>query len=231
MRGKVAEAIAVIMNILIGAALVLIGIYLLTFSLEIKNNDVESKGIIYSIKDDTGKDSEAYISYTVEGTEYKKNINIYIADMFDKQEVTIYYNPNKPEQMLAGVEIIVGLACLSMGTLIFLIGFVMCIVKISRYSTNKKLLKKGRVIEASIEMVEQNSLSKLKGKRRPYIIICRYIDDIDGKTYYKKSQNIWYDPQSIIDERKIKTLSIYLDLINPKKYYIPLDSISKKLRA
>lgn len=225
MRGKL---VGLIIYIVIGAIFSLIGAYVLVFSLKIKDSGVESKGIIYSIQNSLGG-KEAYIDYTVDGIEYKKNINPYIADMYVGKEVKLYYNPNFPEQMLVGVEIIFGLAALAMGTLIFSMGIFMGIIKIKKYSTNKKLLKNGRIIKASIEMIETSELYKSK-RKRPYTIICRYIDDTDGKIYYKKSENIWYNPEPIIKERGIKSLLVYLDEMNPKKYYIPLDSIDKRIR-
>ena len=50
-------------------------------------------------------------------------------------------------------------------------------------------------------------------------------DTSSGLVYLFRSNNIWYNPESIIEERQLKQLPVYLDENNYKKYYVGIDEL------
>lgn len=44
--------------------------------------------------------------------------------------------------------------------------------------------------------------------------------------YTFKSLNLWNNPESIIEEKNIKVLPVYINMNNKKQYYVDVDSLT-----
>lgn len=57
-----------------------------------------------------------------------------------------------------------------------------------------------------------------------FVIIC-YARDNNGEERTFKSENIWLNPERIIERNHIDILPVYIDPKNPKKYYVSIEKI------
>ena len=119
---------------------------------------------------------------------------------------------------------------------VFLIVGIICMII---YSTNKelflqnfenkkgkkeKLIANGKYIYADIVDIDVNVYQKVQIDRismNPYFIVCKYVE-ANGKEYLFKSKSLLYNPSALIKEKQLK---VYVDLKNPKKYYVDTSSI------
>ena len=58
----------------------------------------------------------------------------------------------------------------------------------------------------------------------PYFIVCKYVE-ANGKEYLFKSKSLLYNPSALITEKQLK---VYVDLKNPKKYYVDTSLIAEE---
>lgn len=232
MGSKFTEWFGSILFAIVGAIFIVAGLNIFISSIEFKKVAVEGTAIITNIQEYRDSDGDisykVFVKYTVDGTEYNKQLNVYSIDMTVGKEIVIYYNPASPTVIQTSGQDSIGLIFAGIGLLTFVIGSIMMIIKIKRITNKKRLLTNGKRVDATIEEVVYNTAYSVN-HRSPYFITCKLIDSVTGETYLIKSENIWYNPQSVIDERKITTLPVYIDINNPKIYYIALDEISKKV--
>lgn len=81
----------------------------------------------------------------------------------------------------------------------------------------------GRRIEADYEGVELNT-SLTVGGRNPFRILAQWQDPMTSRIHVFHSENLWFDPQKYIER---KTLTVYVDPNNPKKYYVDVSFLPK----
>ena len=108
---------------------------------------------------------------------------------------------------------------------VFLIVGIICMII---YSTKKgkkeKLIANGKYIYADIVDIDVNVYQKVQIDRismNPYFIVCKYVE-ANGKEHLFKSKSLLYNPSALITEKQLK---VYVDLKNPKKYYVDTSSI------
>ena len=96
------------------------------------------------------------------------------------------------------------------------------------YSTKKgkkeKVIANGKYIYADIVDIDVNVYQKVQIDRismNPYFIVCKYVE-ANGKEHLFKSKSLLYNPSALITEKQLK---VYVDLKNPKKYYVDTSSI------
>jgi len=109
----------------------------------------------------------------------------------------------------------------------FIFGMSIIIVRIIRKCTISELLNSGYYITAQIEEVTRNMQYSVN-EMHPFIIICRWENPADGNTYLFKSENIWYNPESILERKNLTSLPVYLNPDNPKKYFISIEDIENE---
>jgi len=107
----------------------------------------------------------------------------------------------------------------------FLIAGAVCKM-IHSIKKNKKesLITANKYVYAEIIDVDINVYQKVQIDRismNPYFIICKYIDET-GKEYLFKSHSLLYNPSALISTKQLK---VYVDLKNPKNYYVDTNSI------
>ena len=88
----------------------------------------------------------------------------------------------------------------------------------------EKLIANGKYIYADIVDIDVNVYQKVQIDRismNPYFIVCKYVE-ANGKEYLFKSKSLLYNPSALITEKQLK---VYVDLKNPKKYYVDTSSI------
>ena len=93
-----------------------------------------------------------------------------------------------------------------------------------RQGDARRLLQaSGRRIEADYEGVELNT-SLTVGGRNPFRVLAQWQDPMTSQIHLFHSENLWFDPQKYIERR---TLTVYIDPNNPKKYYVDVSFLPK----
>lgn len=196
------------------------------------NSDVEDRvfvtGVITEISSYRDNDGErkqnVYVSYDVDGRRYESKLNAYSSSFKEGKEIEIYYDRNNPTKIGTNVTDILLFVFPAMGLLLVVIGGTGIYKKIKKKQDNRKLKETGERIFANYLEVSTNTSYVVNG-RYPYNIICKWTNPEDQEEYIFKSENIWDDPSSIIEEKNIKTFAIYLDPTNKKKYVMDIDEI------
>jgi len=195
-----------------------------------KDNKVETTGKITQIipyrttSRDRGYD--VYVSYVVEGQEYESRLNAYSSSFYEGKEIEIYYNKNNPHEIGSSSLDLLVLMFPAMGLLFAMIGGTGLFVKINKKRNMRKLKETGDIIHAKYVETIRNTAYAVNGMH-PYNIVCEWNNPSDGKKYLFKSENIWANPEKIIEERNIETFPVYINPENMKKYAIDIDSITE----
>ncbi len=220
-----------IVFILIGISLFIIGILVCknTFNYEDK---IDTKGTITEIIVDYDSDGDAnydvYVSYIINGEEYESKLNSYSSSFYEGKIIDIYYDKNNPRKIgnkdLDKITIIIPI----FGVIFLSIGLMVLIIPKIKNSKHKTIKQNGKRIEASyIETVINTSYSF--NNMNPYNIVCQWYDEYEGEYYIFESENIWSDPQDIIEKYNIVTIPVYIDVNNKKNYYVDIEDIMKQL--
>lgn len=222
MKGNKVENLIWIIFFGIGLIFIIIGIVICANIFNYKNK-VETTGIITEIGSyrdlDGQRENSVYVEYTVDGRVYESALNGYSSNFYEGKEIEIYYDINNPSKIGVKSIDLVFLIFPGIGSIFLVIGGVGIIIKGRRKALEKKLMSYGNKVFAKIIDVCNNTRYTVNG-RHPYVIICQWNNEIDGKEYIFKSGNLWFDPTFAIEQKNIDTLPVYIDMKNKKKYVI-----------
>jgi hypothetical protein len=90
--------------------------------------------------------------------------------------------------------------------------------------TKAYLLQSGQLIRADITDISLNQSIMVNGKS-PFQIIAQWHDKTNNQMYIYKSDNFWFNPTQFVSD---KTISVYIDLNNPKKYHMDTSFLPKQ---
>ncbi len=231
MKAKKVEWFAGSIFLIVGLIFLVVGISIAAYNVNFKNNALETTAVISSIERDRDSDGDTsytvYVRYTVDGSQYERPLNFYSSGMYVGEEISIYYLPEQPNRILAKSSLsFLFILFPLMGLIAASIGFVIIFRKVMKIKSHKYLLENGEVVNAEITNVDYKSSYTVNGVS-PYVITCKWVDPSTGIYYFFKSDNIWFDPEPIINERDIKNLPVYIDRYNPKKYSVSLEELEK----
>jgi len=111
-------------------------------------------------------------------------------------------------------EIIVG----GLGVLFLIIGVFGNVLAFFRQRKQASLTLYGDRIDTKIQGVERNLSLRVNG-RHPYQIVTQGINTRTSQKQTFKSQNLWRDPSTYLDERWI---TVYVDKKHPKRYFMDI---------
>jgi hypothetical protein len=116
-----------------------------------------------------------------------------------------------------------------LGGIFFLIGLITIVRQIRKNSLAKRLLSSGTRISAKVISVETSNLRSgfSVGSRLPeqsYQVIAQWLNPANNQMYIFKSDSLNYNPESFVVGKDVE---VYIDLANPKNYYINLANIPK----
>ena len=134
--------------------------------------------------------------------------------------VTILYDPENPKKARIKSFRSLWLApilCFGIGGILILTGSV--ILMWGRLSGNKIewFKRNGMPIMAEIEKISVNKKIKVNGKH-PYKIYAKYLNPQTNQMQVYKSKNLWIDPGRHLNEKNIKSIEVWVDPKNYKKY-------------
>lgn len=145
-------------------------------------------------------------------------------DVNEKVEVLYAADAPKDAKVNAYFDLWTGATVMGLlGAFFFAIGAGMMLV--SYFNKNKKnnLISTGDSIEADFQHVELNQNLSVN-KAHPYQITAQWLNPKTKEVHIFKSENIWFDPTSHINSKKIK---VYIEPNNPKKYYVDISFLPK----
>ena len=226
------------MEVLIWTIFTIIGIVFITIGVVIGGNilnyknKIDTKAIITDISSYTSskgnRNYQVYVSYIVEGKEYKSRLNGYSSGFYEGKEIDIYYDKDNPRQIGVKSLDLLFLILPSIGLIFLIIGGTGILIKINKKNIEKKLKESGELVYANYIETVVNRTYSVNGKH-PYNIICNWDNPEDNKKYILKSKDIWINPESIIQQKNIKQLPVYINLTNKKQYLIDTDSLTEDI--
>ncbi len=133
------------------------------------------------------------------------------------ERVTVRYHVENPHD--ARIESFVQLWLLPMvfgglGLIFSSIGISFWAVVLASSRKKKWLRAHGQIVHAKINSVSLDTSLRVNGQH-PYRIYAQRLDSMHNTVHVFKSDPIWYDPESHIHQ---KTVPVYIDPANPKKY-------------
>ncbi len=207
----------------IGAIFLIIGLVICINAYQKRAKWVETDAVVSEVI--YRRDSEAVIvQYEVNGKTQEQKINGYSSGMVEGAPIHLWYNPENPAQIHTNALDMLHWMFIGMGGLFFAVGCSFFITPIIKGKKQKELLEQGEMVRADIVEIALNRAYSVNG-RHPYYISCRWRNPENGQYYLFRSENLWYNPQDLLEEKQLKTLPVYLAPKNYKKYYICLDEI------
>lgn len=227
MGAKFTEWLLATIFALVGAGLIIGGIFSAVSSSKFKDTALETTAQVISVSKHTDSDGDTsytvYVSYTVDGTMYNGSYSTssYVPEGSKK---TIYYDRNNPSKMRSSTSSSSGIIMSVFGIPFCAVGVGLLISKINKIGSKKRAIESGDKIYADFQEVTIN-YSYSVNNRHPYIIICTGKDNLTGQIRTFQSENLWDNPEYIIREKNITTFPVYIDTTNRKKYHLSLENL------
>ena len=214
-------------------ATVLAVIILIVINVLINNNAkfietaVETEAVIKDIKYVKEIEREEIksveVAYNVNGKEYRSNLNQTNSKMYKGKTVSIYYNPENPEEII-----------LNDNNSLYIFEIIMCIILVFCIGSTILSLKKviiyystlnGREVDADVVKINEKTLF---GKKN-FVIQCKWVDE-KGVEYIFNSLN-YTEPYFIheFDKMHIEKLKVRFKENNISKYVVITEKIDRKL--
>ena len=226
MKENKTEKIVFLLFLTIGLLFLIIGtvicIKTFNYSDKIETIGIISRMIPYTDNDDTNYN--VYVRYRVDGEYYDSKLTGYSSSYKVGKKIKIYYHKDNVYKIGVKSLDILMLLFPGLGLIFVCVGGIPLIIKSNKKKAEKKLKEIGTRIDATYVETVTNSTYTVNGKS-PYNIICEWDDPSDNKKYIFKSKNIWINPESIINEKNIKTFSVYIDMNNKRKYIVDIDEL------
>lgn len=191
-------------------------------------NKIETTGIITDMEAyrdiDGDVDYDVYVSYNVNGKEYESRLNSYSATFYQGKKIDIYYDKEDPNKIGMKSMDLLFLIVPGIGILFMIGGGFNLLSKNNQKKLGKKLKETGELVHANYVKTRKNTSYAVNGVH-PYNIICEWNNPENNKKCTFKSENLWSDPQKLIEEKNVKTIPVYLNPENKKQYFMDLDYI------
>ncbi|MDR0397099.1 MAG: hypothetical protein LBH66_07335 [Oscillospiraceae bacterium] len=90
----------------------------------------------------------------------------------------------------------------------------------------ERLRAEGMKIEAVIDDI-QPLYNYADMTTNPYVVVCRW--EYDNKVYIYRSEYMRFNPTKYFEDHGIKTMTVYVDKYNPRRYYIDISELTKNV--
>jgi hypothetical protein len=211
---------------LVGAACFLPWLYF-TYSSAVKSlNWEEAPATIKTLKPSGYPD----ITFEYNGRSYEVHENYSSTDMFEGQQVSVYFPTGQPEKAELKSFFTSWFLTLLLGIFWIVFG---CIGGIGLWVSTKPLrmrnelivMGRGRKVSAPIGEVTKDYSFNVNG-RSPYIILAHWHDKPSNTVYQFKSEHIWFNPENYLSEKK--EIDVFIDPTDFKRYYVDISFLPKK---
>ena len=212
----------------IGFIFILVGIFWAISGSRFMQNAVEVSAVISEIESYRNSDGDlnhrVYVSYSYGGQRYEDiRLNEYSSGMYEGKEIKVMLDPDNPVKLMTNVGLYIGPAVFIGMGVIFTVAGVFAIVGMGKKSAAKKrLIASGQYIYAIVESIEYDKSYILNGKH-PFVVYCTYRDDYKDIVYRFKSDNIWTNPQYVIQPGS--EIRVFVDHQDYKNYHVDIEGI------
>ncbi|MGN0621646.1 MAG: DUF3592 domain-containing protein [Porcipelethomonas sp.] len=161
-------------------------------------------------------DHTVYIEYIADGEVYNEPLGEYNSGMYEGEEITVYYDPDKPSDVRTGSKLMQYIF-LGIGALFFIIGASFVSVIVLKNRRIKLLKQSGDRLSGTITRVEMNRSVKINN-RHPYKAECEVTDPYSGERYLYSSENITSDISDLVGME----VTVYADRNDRSRYYVDI---------
>lgn len=231
--GKTALRIVILVFTLIGLVFFLVGMGFLIEHLAFLDRSVETGAVITEIQtyhSDDGYSHRVYVTYAVGDELYETYLNSYNSSMREGQTLRVRYDPEHPAQVRDPFWWLFPIIFGGIGLIFLIVVGILLLAGRSRRRRAERLLTYGTEVSARISEVQRNPNLRING-RNPYVLICAWKDPDDDKTYLFRSENLWFNPEPILQDRSITALPVFLDIHDKRKYHVVVDSVQQDVVA
>lgn len=209
----------------VGMIFVVAGIIWMVSSNRFKQDAVEIRAVISEIDSYRDADGErhhrVYVTYAYGGETFESvRLSEYSSSMYEGKEITLFLNPEKPQNVSTG-STVGGIVFITMGAIFVLVGIIPLLVMTKKNSRKKKIIAAGYSIYATVESIGYNTSYSVNGQH-PYVIYCTYRDDYKDIIYRFKSDNLWTNPEYIIQPGS--EIRIFVNKDDYSKYHVDTES-------
>lgn len=212
----------------IGIIFFIVGIIWLVSGSRFKQNAVEVSAVIQEIKSYRDSDGDirhsVYVNYSYNGQYYEAvNLSEYSSSMYVGKEITIMIDPDNPGKNMTNLGLYLGPAIfVGIGVIFACVG-IFPLAGIGRKAAmRKKLIASGQYIYATVESIQCNEGYNLNGQH-PFNVYCIYKDEYKDIVYRFKSDNIWTNPEYVIQPGS--EIKVFVDRQNYKNYHVDVEGI------
>ena len=212
---------------LVGLVMCIIGICIIVSGKRFEAVAQTVTGTIAAIESYRDADGErhyrAYVDYAYQGRKYTDvRLNYYSSGMFEGDEIVLKIDPQNPRNVRAkNSYLVAGVILLGMGVVFLLVGIIPTIIGIRKATREKELRKNGKILYATVEQIGINEGYTVNG-RHPFVIYCSYTDEFSGVIYRFKSNNIWTNPEPVLQEGS--EIRVFVDSSDYSQYYVDAES-------
>lgn len=171
-----------------------------------------------------------FVRYAVDGVVYEERLNSYSSSMREGDAVSLRVIPGQPENVRDGNWLLFPLIFGGIGLAFLIVVLVLWMVQRKKRAGQDRLLTYGVPVTARVQNVQRNGSLHVNG-RNPYEVVCAWENPDDGKTYLFRSEMLWFDPEPVLGQRNIKTLTVYVDRDNVKHYYVDIRELADQVVA
>ncbi len=217
-----------ILFVFIGAVLFIAGVISISYETDFKNNAETTEAVIVDIeyfRKKNGMKRKPVVEYTVDGVKYKQTLDEYNSGMRIGDNITIYYDPEDPENVSTG-SLFASLLAICMGGLFVIIGGAFIASVIVSFIKKTKLITTGDAFTGVIIDVKMNMSVRIN-RRHPYKVECEVTDPYTTERYLYSSENIMEDISELIGS----DVTVYVDKNNKGKYYVDVKELINRHNA
>lgn len=171
-----------------------------------------------------------YFTFNHQGKEMKLRSNFTSSDMQDGDAIEVLYpenNPRDAEIKSFASQWLLPIVFGGFGFVFGLIGAIGLYVQKSKADLKRELKEEGRGRKLSMPMrVERNYSYSVNGQH-PWILVGDYHEQSTNTMYRVESANIWYDPTTFVEGKKVE---VYVDPNDPSRHYVDVSFLPKSVR-
>ncbi|MDE6659745.1 MAG: DUF3592 domain-containing protein [Eubacterium sp.] len=182
--------ILMLVFLILGIVFTSVTIVLTSINAHIKSKYTTVEATIVGIEEHHGNHDNTltFVEYSVDGQEYENSINFYSSFWSVGDKITVYCNPENPNQVKSEIPVILLMIFGFIGIWFIIVGIVFFFLEKCSKKKKNYLLENGLVITATVIHFEENRNISVNGKH-PYKLEVEYDDGLNVHRF--KSDNVW----------------------------------------
>lgn len=175
-----------------------------------------------SARSDSSTRTDVRVSYTVDGQQYETKLNYYTSGMHVGDTIEIYADPDDPSKIKADT-VLGDVIFMLVGGVLAAIGGCFIAVNSAKILRQKRLIRDGEQLSATVTNVYMNSNVRING-RHPYKAECEFTDPYSGERYLFSSGNVTEDISYMVGY----SVTVYADRDDRSKYYVDIGGLTEQ---